>query len=96
MYVLRKSPIQGKKWRVELPDGRHVDFGAEGYQDFTMHKDPVRMQKYLVRHQKRENWNKSGVATAGFWSRWILWSAPSLNGAIRKTEGVLGNKIVKR
>ena len=96
MYVLTKSPRQGKKWRVTLPNGRHVDFGAEGYEDFTMHKDPARMQKYITRHQKRENWTESGVNTPGFWSRWILWSEPTLNGAIRKTEGVLGNKIVRK
>lgn len=93
MYKLIKSPIAGKKWRVILPTGKHVDFGAEGYQDFTMHKDPERMRKYIVRHQKRENWTKSGVGTAGFWSRWILWSDPSFAGAVHKTERVIGNKI---
>jgi hypothetical protein len=94
MYKLLKSPISGKKWRVELPNGKHVDFGAKGYQDFTMHRDTERMRRYIIRHQKRENWTKSGVGTAGFWSRWILWSAPSFEGAVRKTEKIIGNKII--
>jgi hypothetical protein len=28
-----------------------------------------------------ENWKKSGVHTAGFWSRWLLWSKPTMTGA---------------
>lgn len=94
MYRLTKSPSVSKKFRVILPDGRKVDFGAKGYSDYTIHKDKERMKRYLIRHQKRENWTKSGVATAGFWSRWILWSEPNLRAAIRKTQRVLGNKIL--
>jgi hypothetical protein len=94
MYRLTKSPLGGKKFRVILPDGRKVDFGAKGYSDYTLHKDKARMKRYLVRHQKRENWTKSGVATAGFWSRWILWSEPNLRAAILKTQRVIGNKIL--
>jgi len=94
MYRLTKSPSVAKKYRVILPDGRKVDFGAKGYSDYTLHKDKARMKRYLVRHQKRENWTKSGVATAGFWARWILWSEPNLRAAIRKTQRIVGNKII--
>lgn len=83
---LRKSPNATKKWRVEFNDGKHVDFGAKGYQDYTMHQDPERKQRYIIRHQKRENWNKSGIRTAGFWSRWLLWEKPKLKNAIRYIE----------
>ena len=94
MYRLTKSPLVQKKFRVILPDGRKVDFGAKGYSDYTLHKDKERLKRYIIRHQKRENWTKSGVATAGFWSRWVLWSEPNLRAAIRKTQRVLGNKIL--
>ena len=94
MYRLTKSPLVKKKLRVILPDGRKVDFGAKGYSDYTLHKDKERMKRYIIRHQKRENWTRSGVATAGFWSRWVLWSEPNLRAAIRKTQRVLGNKIL--
>ena len=78
---LSKSPRREKKWRVNFPNGKHVDFGATGYSDFTIHKTPQRMHKYVFRHQKHENWKKSGMYTAGFWSRWLLWSVPTMSGA---------------
>ena len=82
------------KFTAVFPDGTKVHFGRQGYSDYTKHKDPLRMERYLTRHRSRENWTRSGAKTAGFWSRWILWSSPSLLGARRKTEKVLGKKIV--
>ena len=81
--LLKKSPIKAKKYRVILENGKTVDFGATGYQNFTQHKDPKRMRLYLIRHKSRENWKRSGIDTAGFWSRWLLWSKPSMNQAIK-------------
>ena len=81
------------KFMAVFPDGSVVRFGRQGYSDYTKHKDPERMRRYLVRHQKRENWTKNGARTAGFWSRWLLWSEPNLRDAIKKTEKVLGEKI---
>jgi len=52
------------------------------------------MQRYLTRHRKTENWTRAGVRKAGFWARWILWSEPSIQAAIRRTEKVLGAKII--
>ena len=75
---LIKSPLKTKKWRV-LFEGTHVDFGAIGYSDFTIHGDSKRMKRYLVRHSSREDW--TDMKTAGFWSRWLLWSRPSLREA---------------
>ena len=36
-----------------------------------------------VRSSTTEDWTRSGVRTAGFWSRWLLWSKPTLEGAKR-------------
>jgi hypothetical protein len=81
---LIKSPKPEKKWRVLFEDGKHVDFGQKGYSDFTIHKDPMRMKRYLTRHSGMgETWGVRGVRTAGFWSRWLLWSKPSLRDAKR-------------
>jgi hypothetical protein len=82
------------KFTAVFPDGAKVHFGRQGYSDYTKHKDKERMERYLTRHRSRENWTRSGAKTAGFWSRWLLWSSPSLLGAKRKTEKVLGKKIV--
>ena len=79
---LCKSPKQDKKYRATFEDGGHVDFGGKGYSDYTIHKDPKRMKRYLSRHSRMgETWTKSGIRTAGFWSRWLLWSEPSMSRA---------------
>ena len=80
------------KFRAEFPEGRVVSFGRRGYSDYTIHKDHLRMLRYLIRHRKRESWGSSGRYTAGFWSRWLLWSKPSLRGAAKETEKALGHK----
>lgn len=78
---LSKSPRREKKWRVVFPNGKHVDFGAAGASDLLRHGDLLRRNRYLFRHRKHENWKKSGMYTAGFWSRWLLWSVPTMSGA---------------
>ena len=85
MITLTKSPKKEKKYRVTFtPSLKHVDFGQKGYSDYTIHKDPVRMKRYIGRHSHMgENWSVvTGKYSAGFWSRWLLWSKPSLKAAI--------------
>jgi hypothetical protein len=85
--TLRKSPKPLKKWRVTFENGSHVDFGQKGYSDFTIHMDKERMKRYVKRHSGMgETWSKSGLYTAGFWSRWLLWSEPSLEKAKKYIE----------
>jgi hypothetical protein len=83
------SRSKTKKWRVTFQNGTHVDFGAKGYSDYTIHKDPVRKARYIIRHRLRENWRNP--KTAGFWSRWLLWEKPTLRQAsneIKKRFGI--------
>lgn len=80
------------KFRAEFPEGRVVRFGLKGFSDYTKHKDRDRMLRYLGRHRRRENWGFSGRYSAGFWSRWLLWSKPSLQAAVRETEKALGHR----
>ena len=91
---LRRATNGVHKFTAQFPDGPKVNFGRKGYSDFTIHKDRERMKRYLTRHRTRENWTKSGARTAGFWSRWLLWSEPSFQAALRRTQKVLGRKIV--
>lgn len=94
--VLTKSPRAQKKWRVTFPSdgGSHVDFGARGYSDFTIHKDPRRMRRYVERHARGgETWTKDGLRTPGFWARWLLWSRPSIEEASRFMEKKFGLAI---
>ena len=59
-----------------------VKFGATGYSDYPTHKDDERKKLYIERHEKRENWTKSGINTAGFWSRWLLWNKKTISGSL--------------
>lgn len=93
--LLEPSEQKGKKWRIILPDGGSVNFGAKGYKDYTQHGDPKRKESYLKRHEKREDWTKEGMDTAGFWSRWLLWEEPSMEKAIRTIKRKFGIKIIK-
>ena len=91
---LRRATNGVHKFTAQFPDGSVVNFGRRGYSDYTKHHDKERMERYLTRHRKRENWTRSGAKTAGFWSRWILWSEPNFQAALRKTQKVLRRKIV--
>ena len=79
--ALRKSTRADKKYMVTV-DGRAIHFGANGYGDFTTHKDERRKAKYLARHRTTEDWSVAGIGSAGFWARWVLWNKPSLKAAV--------------
>jgi len=110
--VVKKSPKSNKKFRAIFDDSNYVDFGAKGYSDFTIHKDPMRMRRYVGRHggivsesllgeedpnrvlnrmrkvrrSFKEDWSKSGIKSAGFWSRWFLWSEKTPQKAAKLIE----------
>jgi len=90
--ILLKSPKKTKKYRV-IVGGKNIDFGAKGYSDYTIHKDKERMKRYLLRHKKNENWKKTGIITAGFWSRWLLWNKPTMKESIKNIEKKFKIKI---
>lgn len=91
---LSKSTHQSKKFMIET-DKFTVHFGAAGYEDYTMHRNAERKTSYIRRHQARENWTASGVNTAGFWSRWLLWNRPTLKESMKDIENRFGLKIVQ-
>ena len=57
----------------ESSDGRHraTKFGARGYEDYTIHKDKKRRERYRIRHQK--DLLTKDPTRAGFLSYYILW-----------------------
>ena len=88
--LFSKSKLKGKKYAV-LIDGKTINFGAEGYSDYTIHKDDERKNRYIQRHKARENWNNRN--SAGFWSRWILWNKKTLTASIKDTESRFHIKV---
>jgi len=98
---LYRSDKPEKKFPVIIKDskedkGKKVYFGATGYSDYTQHKDYERMKRYTDRHRSRENWNKNGITTAGWWAKNILWNKQSLNSSIRDVQDQFKIKIIKK
>ena len=65
------------KYYIIINSGKTIKFGQASASDFTIHKDEARKQRYINRHKNNETWSKSGIDTAGFWSRWLLWNLPT-------------------
>jgi hypothetical protein len=85
---LKPSPRKGKKWRVVFTrkkDGvqSHVDFGADGMDDYTLHHDPVRKAKFLSRFRKLIEKHKDNPQAPMTLSRMLLWNKPSLEDSWR-------------
>lgn len=83
LVKISKSPKKDKKlMAIFEKDGKEIvrHFGAKGYSDFTIHKNPERMRRYSERHKSRENWKDP--TTPGALSKYILWNKPSLSASI--------------
>ena len=74
-----------KKWTAVFQRGKRTlkrHFGAEGYEDYTMHKNRDRRYQYLFRHKKDLRTNDP--TRAGFLSLFLLWGeSTSLRQQIR-------------
>ena len=72
-YSTRKN----NKYMVTLQDGNKVHFGSPKYEDYTIHKDEKRRDKYLARSKKIKNKNGEltykNIDSPNFWSVNLLW-----------------------
>jgi hypothetical protein len=94
-----KSDRAGKKYKIVLvydDEGtKTIHIGSAEHSDYTEHKDPERKSRYIARHKAREDWTKSGIATAGYWAKHLLWNQPSLSASI-KDIGTRHNLKIER
>jgi len=98
LQKIKKSDKDGKKYMaiflIDSDKIKTVHFGSAGARDFTLINDKdskfylpksldrnVVKDAYIRRHRSREDWNNP--LTAGSLSRWLLWSKPTLKGAIK-------------
>ena len=79
---ISKSNKKDKKLKAVIDGKKTIHFGQAGASDFTKHKDPERKDNYISRHKKREDWGKTGVDTAGFMSKNLLWNKPTLEASV--------------
>ena len=95
-----KSDRAGKKYKIVLvyDDDRTktIHIGSAEHSDYTEHKDPERKSRYISRHKAREDWTKSGIATAGYWAKHLLWNQPSLSASIKDIGTHHNLKIERR
>ena len=94
IIYLKKSSRKNKKWMAVI-DNKTIHFGAKGYSDFTINKDIQLKRLYINRHKSNENWGKTGIKTAGFWSRWLLWNGTTISKSIKSIEKKFNVKINK-
>jgi hypothetical protein len=60
-----------KKFRAEFSDGKGVEFGQAGADDYTIKKDKEQRDRYRARH--KVDLLTDDPRRAGFLSYWILW-----------------------
>jgi hypothetical protein len=93
IYNPYNSDDDTHKYYIITKKQKKVYFGAKGYEDFTTHKDEERKQRYINRHKKNEEhlWNKSGIDSPSFWSRFYLWEEPTKRQALAKIKTKMRN-----
>jgi hypothetical protein len=71
--TLKRSRAQNKKYALETPEGRTVNFGQMGYEDFTKHRNQTRRANYRRRSANiRGDWRKDPYSPNSL-SRNLLW-----------------------
>jgi hypothetical protein len=71
--VLYRSKTKNKKYAIKAPNGKMVNFGQMGFEDFLKHNDPVRRMNYLNRSAKIKGDWKDDPYSPNNLSRRILW-----------------------
>jgi hypothetical protein len=84
-YYPYKADDGKHKYYIITNTGKKVYFGANGYNDYIIYNSKFgreyadkKKKAYIARHKVNENWSKSGINTAGFWSLYLLWNKTTL------------------
>ena len=71
------SSRKNNKYMVKLPGGKKVHFGSPKYEDYTIHKDKERRDKYLSRATKikikQGELTHNNPESSNYWSTKLLW-----------------------
>ena len=94
--IFSKSTNPKKKYKVIVTDGERkktIHFGQAGAEDYTIHKDEERKNRYIDRHKSREDFQDP--FTAGFWALHLLWNKKSINSSLKDIKDKFNIKIKK-
>jgi len=83
--ILTHSKNKLKRYCVKI-DNKTINFGSSQHENYIIHKDKDRRKRYIERHQKREDWTIKGIKTPGFFSYHLLWTEPTIEGAIDRLQ----------
>jgi len=85
IYILSKSKIKGKRFRITMEDHHH-DFGSFPFKSGTFidHQDEKKKAAWTARHKNDKNYNSKHSAI--YHSRKLLWTEPTLNKSVKKYE----------
>jgi len=72
LQIILKEEDSGKVHQVK--------FGAKDYSDFTIHRDPDRKRRYILRHKTNEDW--TNPLAPGTLSRYILWNRVNIGQSL--------------
>lgn len=86
-YTIHKTPSRMRSYVA-----RHA---GNVPKSLMSERDPKKIQNRMLRvtTSTREKWGKNGIDTAGFWSRWLTWSFPTLKEAIKYIEKTYNVKV---
>ena len=71
---------QNEKTVATFSDGTTTHFGDSRYEDYTMHRDEQRKQRYIARHKHDK---LDDPRSAGALSMYILWNKPTLTVSVQ-------------
>ena len=80
---------------TEKVNNKTIHFGSKGSEDFTTHGDVDRKENYIARHKKNENWRRTGIRTAGFWAKHLLWNKPTMEESAKHLKNMGIRVIIK-
>lgn len=93
-FLLYDSDKPSKRYVIVNEDGKKIYFGSPLYDNYTIHKDFERKERYIARHMRREDWKN--IETAGFWALFLLWNKPTLTASIKDVQERFHIKIIKK
>lgn len=67
------SKRKNKKYYVVNTDSNVIHFGALNYEDYLIHKDPIRQEKFKKRFKSLYEKNKDNINSSIYWSWNLLW-----------------------
>ena len=89
-YTKHKDPSRMRSYVL-----RH---GGDVPRQTIEERDPKKIHKKMlnVTRSDKENWKISGIDSAGFWSRWYLWSFPYFGEVEKFMSKRFDIKIIRR